>query len=646
MDRDAVVAAFQGHYVGTETTAGAANWTGSFSTCDAGGISAEFQADVIARINYFRAMAGVPADIELSPAMDAAAQQAAFMIAANGQLSHNPPSTWACYDASGVPAASGGNLSIGINTENFGPVAVTSQMRDSGANNIGLGHRRWLLFSRAGYFFGSGNIPPTPRPTNANELVSASVFWVIDEERPLPANQGAIAWPPSGFVPAPVVFPRWSFALPDRTANFANATVSMTDSAGTPIPLTVIHRATGSGVGDPTIAWEPAIDPSALSGDTTFEVQISGIAGATATSAEYTVTIIDPFVITPLKLTGPATAYIDRDNHYSFTPFANAEGHEFRHAQIRAGTWTEGAESGQTQVIDETNPSNSLITPAVRRSGGRCFHLNLDDGDLDQHFELDRGIIPSASSHLEFYHAFRYVGTGMRLIVEVLPEGGDWKSIWERAGRCGASCNSLSWDSAWQATSVSLAAYADQIISIRFRYVYDDGFQWWPYLAGDNPLEFGAYIDDISVTSSEELANPITSAVAADANTLTFVPEGEGDYRLQIRAIVSGQAFAYGPALPVSAIQPPAVPSIASITIDATGATCISVADINPAFIGEYQLQTSSSLTPGSWTSLSSTPQHRVGSSLYDFCLTVPTGEIRQFFRIAYPVDWSPSFEE
>jgi hypothetical protein len=72
------------------------NWTGNRSTCNAGDTNLSFRDAVLLRINYFRAMAGVPATVTFSDTYNAMDQQAALMMSVNGQLSHNPPTTWTC----------------------------------------------------------------------------------------------------------------------------------------------------------------------------------------------------------------------------------------------------------------------------------------------------------------------------------------------------------------------------------------------------------------------------------------------------------------------------------------------------------------------------------------------------------------------
>jgi hypothetical protein len=173
---------------------------------------------VALRVNYFRAMAGVPAQIALSDAYNAKAQQAALMMSVNNQLSHDPPATWQCYTADGDQAAGSSNLALGI----YGWNAITGYIQDPGSSNGAVGDRRWILYPQA-QTMGTGDVPSDSGGPASNEL------WVFDgrygTSRP-PVRDTFVARPPPGFVPYQVVFPRWSFSYP--AANFSSAAVTMT----------------------------------------------------------------------------------------------------------------------------------------------------------------------------------------------------------------------------------------------------------------------------------------------------------------------------------------------------------------------------------------------------------------------------------
>lgn len=217
------------------------DWTGDGDTCAVGTTAAGFKDAVMLRINYFRAMAGVPANITWSSTYSSKDQNAALMMAVNGSLNHFPPSSWKCYSTEGTEAARNSNLALGAN----GWAAIDLYMSDPGANNQAVGHRRWLLYPQT-QWMGTGDVPPAP-------AWSANALWVFDEHigdtRPA-TRERYVAWPPPGYVPYQVVYPRWSFALPDADFTTASATVSCN---GVNVPVTAQSYQTG--YGENTLVW-------------------------------------------------------------------------------------------------------------------------------------------------------------------------------------------------------------------------------------------------------------------------------------------------------------------------------------------------------------------------------------------------------
>ncbi len=260
-----------------------AAWTGSHAACDAGTTSDEFRRAVQLRINYFRAMAGVPGDVQLSEEYNRKAQQAALMMSVNDQLSHSPPSSWLCYSEEGREAAGSSNLYLGV----YGPSAITGYISDPGVGNYFVGHRRWILYPQTKWM-GSGDIPPSGgyRPSNALWVFGPNLW----EPRPQ-TREEYVAWPPPGYVPYQVVFPRWSFAY--AQADFSSATVEMSTAGGN-IPLTL--QPVVNGYGENTLVWEPALSFGSPPGaDTTYTVVVRHVGiDALYRDFAYQVTIFDP----------------------------------------------------------------------------------------------------------------------------------------------------------------------------------------------------------------------------------------------------------------------------------------------------------------------------------------------------------------
>jgi len=272
------------------------NWTGSVPSCTAGTTSAEFMQATLRRLNYYRAMTGLPGDVTLDATLSAKCQDAALIMIANGSLSHQPPNTWTCWTQNGADAASKSNLAIGV----YGPDAIDLYISDPGAGNSAVGHRRWILYPPL-INTGTGS-------TNAvNSFYHGSdALWVIGLMGSRPSTPEWVAWPPAGYVPYPLVYGRWSFSY--YQADFDNATVTMTRD-GSPISVT-LEPVDNRGFGDRTLVWVPDVPVgSRPTQDTTYTVTIQNVViNSGATEFQYQVTVIDPDAPPPTLTPTPTPA--------------------------------------------------------------------------------------------------------------------------------------------------------------------------------------------------------------------------------------------------------------------------------------------------------------------------------------------------
>ena len=140
-NRNDVIAFWHAVYQASEGYEERVGWTGNYSGTP-GKTSAPFVNDVERRLNYFRAMCGVPADAQvntgskvlISPAdqnankpasstpKSVAAQQAALMLVrnfnpvsgANPAMTHNPPNSLVVWSPAAWNASAKGNISFGF----------------------------------------------------------------------------------------------------------------------------------------------------------------------------------------------------------------------------------------------------------------------------------------------------------------------------------------------------------------------------------------------------------------------------------------------------------------------------------------------------------------------------------------------------
>jgi uncharacterized protein YkwD len=270
------------------------DWNGSVPGCLAGSLGADYKEATRQQINFFRALAGLPASVSIDTVFSAKDQQAALIMSANNQLSHFPPSAWACYTANGAEAAAKSNIALG----NAGPNAVKAYVDDAGTNNPFVGHRRWVLYPQT-QLMGTGDVTDAP-----NGGYDANALWVQDSNfgGPRPAlRDDFVAWPPPGYVPYDLVPARWSLSYPN--ADFTAASVAVTrDGQAVPVQFEAgANGANANGYGENTLVWVVANrDTSNISvlpkpsADSSYRVVVSGarIAGQPR-NFDYTVIVFD-----------------------------------------------------------------------------------------------------------------------------------------------------------------------------------------------------------------------------------------------------------------------------------------------------------------------------------------------------------------
>ena len=477
----------------------ASGWNGNLAACNAGTTSAEYQAATLRRINWFRAMAGVPAAIELDPTFTRKAQSAAMLMAANKALSHTPPTSWTCYNADAAEAA--GKSNIGLGNAGYNSM-IDGYIRDAGSNNAAVGHRRWLLNPPVRMMgVGYADAPD----------VAASAVWIFDGNqsgaRPVVRDE-YVAWPPAGFVPYPSVYPRWSFGFPG--ADFSSTTVSMTQN-GAAIPTR--KEALKNGASDNTLVWFPDsyVDGSTWARptqDTTYRVTLSNVlVNGVARTFTYDVTVFDPQIATTsITLNGPDALNNGQTGSYSFAQQAGADAYQWRSVHTAPYSLSDGAEAGTVNFSASTTPGYAVVLSGTAATGSNSFHL-AHAKPVAQTLTLSQVLVPNANTRLNFNSRLSYATPGQHAVVEVsADEGKTWSAVYDEAG-------ANAYVAGFSPKAVSLSAYAGKAIRVRFNYQYLTG----SYYSSTSNIA-GWFIDDIAITGTDVVTSssaPVDIAVAA-----------------------------------------------------------------------------------------------------------------------------------
>ena len=371
-DRTAVLSAYRAEFERAEPDPG---YTGDVGACVAGTTSRAFRDSELQRINWYRRMAGVDVVAE-SAGSTVAAQHAALMMAAAGDLSHEPSPSWPCYSASGADGASKSNLGLG----NAGVAAVDAYVRDGGSGNESVGHRGWVLspYARAvgmGAAFGS---------SSANALhVLGDLTGSPDRLREV---RGFVARPPPGYVPAAAVFRRWSFRV-FGDFDFSAASVAVVGDGG-PVRIDIVHRGDASShLPRPALVWELADVPTHSSmpepagGDECYTVTINGVraGGAAQEPYEYATCLLGLSIESPAAgdLIGPQNLRAVDVGHDAVTlswGLATQPGgvsvRSYVVERLRGGEWVE--------LHSSPSAITGLVVRGLRPSTEYRFRVRLD----------------------------------------------------------------------------------------------------------------------------------------------------------------------------------------------------------------------------------------------------------------------------
>lgn len=611
-NRRDVLSFYQCVYTASESYASKLSWTGNVPSCIAGTTGADFKEDVRRRINFFRALVGHSADITFNATKSAKAQEAALMMAANNSLSHTPPSNWSCYTANGYEAAGASNLALG----NYGPAAVNAYLRDDGTGNEVVGHRRWILYSRA-QIMGTGDVPAHSTYNHANAI------WCLGDFKAAPAAKFT-SWPNEGYVPVSLVPARWSLSYPG--ASFASATVTMTQN-GSPVTTSIISN-NDVGYGDNSLVWAVTGLPSTVTNDTSYQVTVNGISGGGAPSSKtYTVTLFNPDIlgdsVTIAGTNNPPTS----GQAYTMNAIAQADSYQLVVSSASTAAWTEGAEDTPAPNITENiSAGYTLLQTGLKRTGSKAFQLAHPSGAFsDQSFIVTRSIVPTASSSLTYYDRARFTTTTTTLVTQISTDGTSWTDL---TSRNGVGLSSGNWDN-WTARSVNLSAYAGQLVQFRF-IMKANGLSVAQIPVGGTVANFGFFIDDITVTNASQLTNDVTTTLAANATGFTLNASTAGSalvvgnsYIMRVRPQVGCKWFGYGALKTVTAVAPTGY--AAWVTNSYPTVTGGFDADHDKDGIAngvEYAFQ----LNPTQSTSSSTLPQAIKGANTLSFSYSQPGG--------------------
>lgn len=563
-------------------------WTGSYASGDAGDVAGGFREATRLRINFYRALAGVPADVTFSAAYNTRAQHAALLMSANDALSHTPPSSWMLYHPLAAEGALNSNLALG----HAGPDAINGYMADAGASNAAVGHRRWLLYPQT-LQMGSGDVSGS---SSGHAPLAANAVWVIDATpggqfgAPRPATRTtAVPYPPAGFVPYQVVWPRWSFSHPG--ADFSAATVTMARD-GQAI-ATALEPPAASALGEPTLVWayesrdtESIAAHDRPAADRVYSVNVSNVQiGGARQNFSYQVTVFDPETrgadAVLVSVSGPALPTLGTPHRYAVARPAFTRAFEWRTVQLTPIARTFTAEAGFEELLATTSAGYEVLQGSIVATGRRAYRLAHGIPRADQVLQVPGTYVVSEGGAIAFRSRLAIATETETARVQVSTDDGvSWIDVFAQSGASPANTGyPPSTETAFVDRTLPLADYVGRSINVRLVYSIGYGTAFVP--APDNAV--GWFIDDLTLVNVQALvAGPATRV--GDDTSFAFFPTVAGALGLQARGVLFGAyPMEWGPILPVNAVSgtvalaPSSLSNLSVRTTAGTGAETLIV---------------------------------------------------------------------
>lgn len=200
-------------------------WNAEANRCDCGKPAKEIYEKAENRINFFRIVSGLDL-VKINPKSNLEAQSAAYLVKVNKMLTHYPSKSMNCYSESAANGCKKSCLGFSDFKNFMSSAFITGFIDDYGTDNYAVGHRRWLLYSKLTEF-GYG------ATENSEAILVADGITNKKVETP-----EYMSYPWNGYVPANLIFPKWSFSIPeDKNVDFSQTKISMFDGKGNPLNI-------------------------------------------------------------------------------------------------------------------------------------------------------------------------------------------------------------------------------------------------------------------------------------------------------------------------------------------------------------------------------------------------------------------------
>lgn len=325
------------------------------------------------------------------------------------------------------------------------------------------------------------------------------------------------------------------------------------------------------------------------------------------------------------RVSGPSLGSSTGLNVFRVEQVLGAEGYECLSMRWDAFGPAEGAETGLGRLEFTGLGGWDPVKSGGAASGTRSFQLVHTNG-LDQILRLGPVLRPGAAGEVRFRSFLGYTTTNQIASVEVSTNGTDWAPLVQERGR-GISVTP---SGGWVSRSASLAAWAGQQISLRWRFFVEPvaGSQFYT----QTQASFGWFLDDLQCIDSE-VGTERSTRLLTPGEPLTFQGMAGGRYELRSRPRFGGIGLPFS--TPLVVMFSPTTPSSGTVVIEgvrrgSAGGLSIDFALVS-GVVQEWALEARTALSGGWMAMPAGAPLDRGAGRL---TWELPAPESDRFYRV------------
>lgn len=244
------------------------------------------------------------------------------------------------------------------------------------------------------------------------------------------------------------------------------------------------------------------------------------------------------------RLAGPSGPVVGQASAYAIDPVAGCVPLPLacREAALRA-QGNRGRRAAHPVAIEQSG-SYQVVQSSVVDEGTKAFHL-AHPVPAAQSVHLITTFVPSGGARLVFRSRLATATAGQAAVVEIV-SGGERNEVFRQTG------TGFPGEAAFRTVTVDLSAFANQEISLQFRYLAAAGQSFFPQTNNST----GWFFDGIELQGTRELFSHRALDAPPPTRTVQFTPDAAGLWWLRAQARVSGQFLRSGTGRIVRATSP------------------------------------------------------------------------------------------